>query len=345
MPGRVAIVGTGAFGRFCIDAYRRSGDIEVVAAVDSDAEALKQVDGSLRRELDWRPVVADQSIEVLHLATPPWVRGEVARAALQAGKSVFCEKPLALTLDEADAMIAAARERGVALGIDYVMRHLPAYRLLEACAASELFGALRTVSFQNFAQAVPRGHWFWDRAKSGGILVEHGVHFFDAYGRLAGRPAQVQATTPRAEAVDVLVRYESGVVGRFYHEFAFPREVERAEGISFFDHGYVQIEGWIPVRVHGRVLAPPERVDEIGRRLRLAMHVSQDTATGFTVSFPDRDRSYGDAIVAGMREMIRRHRDPSFAMTVSAEDGRASLELALTARRAADTGVAVTPGA
>ena len=76
------------------------------------------------------------------------------------------------------------------------MRFQPAYRMLEALAASGIMGRLRTISFQNFAQALAPDHWFWDRTKSGGILVEHGVHFFDAYSRIAGAPSQVSGTVP-----------------------------------------------------------------------------------------------------------------------------------------------------
>ena len=108
-PGRVALVGAGAFGRFCIGAYGKSSDLEVVAVADPAPHALELVTApSARLRSDWRAVVDDPQVEVVHLATPPHLRGEIVFAALQAGKSVFCEKPLALSLHEADAMIRAA---------------------------------------------------------------------------------------------------------------------------------------------------------------------------------------------------------------------------------------------
>src|SRR5947209_6905981 len=121
-PGRVALIGAGAFGRFSMDAYISSGDIEVIAAADPLPAALAQVrDSSIRLESDWRSIVDDPKIEVVHLATPPYLRGEIVFAALEAGKSVFCEKPLAISLDEADAMIRASQGSGTALGVNYVM--------------------------------------------------------------------------------------------------------------------------------------------------------------------------------------------------------------------------------
>jgi predicted dehydrogenase len=335
------MVGAGAFGRFCIDAYGRSEELRVLSVADPDPGALAQADApGARLETNWRSVLADDAVEVVHLATPPFERWQMALAAFDAGKSVFCEKPLALSLAEADAMIAAARRAGLALSVDYVMRHHPAYRALDSLAASGQFGRLRSLALQNYAQAVPPGHWFWDRSRSGGILVEHGVHFFDAYGRLAGEPSRLWGSRPTPEAVDVTVQYRSGAVGRFYHEFAFPPEVERAEGIVFFERGYVEIEGWIPVRLHGAVLAPIETIQAAFDDLHLPVWIEGGEAVRFETQFGDREEAYRDAIVAGMRDVAQKHRDPSHPMRVSPEDARASLALALRAEEAARSAIA-----
>ena len=151
--------------------------------------------------------------------------------------------------------------------MDYVLRHHPAFELVARLTASALFGPLRTFSLQNFAQVPPDDHWMWDTEKSGGILVEHGVHFFDAYGQIAGAPEEVWGSAPRKEAVGVTVRYGSGAVGRYYHEFAWPKTVERTHGIMFFEMGDVEIDGWIPERVHGRVEAPAAALEAVVRPL------------------------------------------------------------------------------
>jgi predicted dehydrogenase len=332
------MVGAGAFGRFCIDAYGKSGDLDVVAVADPLATALAQVHApSVRLETDWRRVVDDSRVEVLHLATPPYLREEVVHSALEAGKSVFCEKPLAVSLEEANAMIRASKRTGTALGVNYVMRFQPAYRILEALAASGIMGSLRTIAFQNFAQMLPPDHWFWDQAKSGGIFVEHGVHFFDAYSQIAGAASSVMGIVPRKEAVDASVSYASGVFGRFYHEFSFPIEVERTIGTSFFERGYVEIEGWIPTRLSGAVLTPPNGFPEaLVPGFRPATR-QVGSVTRFELDFPDRQERYEAAIVAGMREIVRKHREPRYELTVPIEDARASLALGLACQQAAVT--------
>jgi predicted dehydrogenase len=333
--GRIALVGAGSFGRFCLDAYRKSGDIDVVAVADPDPSARAQVEApGAQIVASWDLLTSNDCVEVIHVATPPFVREAVVGAALAAGKSVFCEKPLALSLPEADRMIDEAQRNGVALGVNYVMRHLPAYDLLQRLAFSGRLGELRTISFQNFAQLVPAGHWFWDRARSGGILVEHGVHFFDAYGHIAGPPEEVWGTIPRPEAVDVGVRYAGGTIGRFYHEFAFPAEVERATGTSFFARGYIEVEGWIPTRVIGAVELSEREVQNLLAYPGIETTM-REGATHVLVSFPDRSEQYQSAIAAGMRDVVRSHRRCDYRMKVAPEDARRSLALALAAQEAA----------
>jgi predicted dehydrogenase len=335
-PGRVALVGAGAFGRFCIEAYGGAGDLDVVAVADPAPQALALVrTSSARIESDWREVVDDPRVEVVHLATPPYLREEIVFAALQAGKSVFCEKPLAVSLTEADAMIRASRASGASLGVNYVMRFQPAYRMLEALATSGIMGRLRTVSFQNFAQALAPDHWFWDRTKSGGIFVEHGVHFFDAYARIAGAASSVSGSVPRKEAVDASVTYAAGVFGRFYHEFSFPLQVERTLGTSFFEQGFVEIEGWIPTRLSGAVLTASESwPGQLVPGLTLVTERVDDVVR-FHLQIPHRRESYQAGIIAGMREIVRKHRDPRYHMTVPIDDARSSLALALACQEAA----------
>ena len=179
----------------------------------------------------------------------------------------------------------------------------------------------------------------WDTEKSGGILVEHGVHFFDAYGQIAGAPEEVWGSAPRKEAVQVTVRYVSGAIGHYFHEFAWPQNVERTHGIMFFEHGYVEIDGWIPERVHGKADAPAAALEALVRPLCPSLEVREDSgATSFEVRFPDRQAAYRSAIVDGMRDLIAKHRGPSHRMVVSAHDARDSLSLALGAQRAVETG-------
>src|SRR5947209_1489800 len=184
-PAAVAVIGAGGFGRYCVETYEQQSDLRVESVVDPRfAGECMGAHSSLQIAADWRTAIDHPEVEVVHLATPPFLRGEIVTAALRAGKSVFCEKPLALSLDEADVMARTAAETRRVIGINYVLRHHPTFHVLYRLAETGLFGAVKTIALQNFAQQLPEDHWMWDENKSGGILVEHGVHFFDAYGQL-----------------------------------------------------------------------------------------------------------------------------------------------------------------
>jgi predicted dehydrogenase len=340
---QVAMVGAGGFGQFCLEAYGQTGDISVVAVADPRlAGTTPATHPDIEITADWRSILDDPSVEVIHLVTPPFLRGEIAIPALRAGKSVFCEKPLALSLDEADRMLKTARETGTIVGINYVLRHHTAFKLLLMLASSGCFGRLRTLTMQNFAQYLPDDHWMWDERKSGGILVEHGVHFFDAYGQISGAPRCVWGRGLRKEAIEATVQYAAGALGSYRHEFGFPESVERTLGIAFFDRGYVEIDGWIPERLHGKVIARIGEIERIIRSLQLRFSVKDEAGVvRFEVPFPDRSQAYQWAIVDGMRDLIASHRDRRHVMIVSAQDARDSLALALAARRAAETGATV----
>lgn len=341
-PARVGLIGAGAFGRFCVDAYQLASDIDVVAVADPDPTALSMVPGeSLRRELDWMRVVEAPDIEAVHIVTPPHVRRPVVEAALAAGKSVFCEKPPALSLTELDAMFATARDHNVVFGADYVMRHHPAYRFLFALAQTDILGKPHTVSFVNLAQAVPEDHWFWDRERSGGIFVEHGIHFFDAYAQILGPPRSVSASLPRRESVLANVDYVSGAVGTYFHEFAYPSVVERAQSILGFDRATLQMDGWIPTRLTGTVLSGTSALHTIAGGMDLTFEATDSGRTTFVANFPNRQLHYEQAIVSGIRDLVRCHRDAAHRLTPTAGEIRDSLALALAARRAADSGASV----
>ena len=141
---------------------------------------------------DWREMLRDPTIELIHIVTPPDKHAEMAIASLQAGKHVFVEKPLATRNADAQAILNAAQEAGKLAGINFVMRYNPLYQSVQTIARAGWLGRLTHVGFENYASDEGLGddHWFWDPVASGGIFVEHGVHFFDIVGAIVDAPAR-----------------------------------------------------------------------------------------------------------------------------------------------------------
>ena len=255
-PLRLGVVGAGRFATFLTDAVADLPDVAVHVVTDRDAEAAQLLAKAYDARVagSWQQVLDDPTVDVVVVATPPASHAEIAREALWCRKHVFCEKPLATTPADLDALVVAAAASDRVVVVDHVLRYNP---LLAAVARlqAELLGAPQRFLFENDAsdEDLHDTHWFWDQDASGGIFVEHGVHFFDAAAMLVGRDAtSVQAdvarrTTGHADLVSAVVHHGDDVLATHTHSFTHAHRAERQ--LMRLDHGAAEtrIEGWIPV--------------------------------------------------------------------------------------------------
>ncbi len=352
-PVRLGILGVGSFGQFCLEQYRRLPGVRITAICD----ILPEKSVRLAREYDipfhttdWRVLVTHPDVDVVYLATPPHVRVEPAIAAAEAGKHIFCEKPLALTLAGADAMLAAAHAHGVRLGINFVMRYSVLYRLLHKIIQSTIFGAPQRMLFENYAGDLPAGHWFWDLSRSGGVFVEHGVHFFDIFSwlfgtaRLAWADAEPRATGEWDKWLAV-VNYAPRAMSTFYHAFGSASALEQTRIQLQFTRGSIVLEGWIPERMmlHGLItdeeaaqltaLCPSVKCCPVSEQVVRAdgreWRVSQQ-ATG-SMDAGEKQAIYAQTVRAAMRDFLAWTSGDIPAPAVTGVDARAALDLALQA--------------
>jgi predicted dehydrogenase len=89
------------------------------------AEGFAQAQGARRWYADWRDLLKDDEIDAVYIATPVRLHADQAMAAAAAGKSVLCEKPMALDVASCERMVEAARDNGVTLGVAYYRHHYP----------------------------------------------------------------------------------------------------------------------------------------------------------------------------------------------------------------------------
>lgn len=346
-PLGIGLVGAGRFGAFCVAAFEDLPGARVVAVMDADrtrAEVIAPPGAVIHDDLE--TLLDDPAVDIVHIGTPPYLHGAMARRAAERGKHVFVEKPLATTLDAARAAVEAAERAGVHLSIDYVLRHHPLHRLAIALAHSGALGSLQHFALENFASSenLPPEHWFWDPAMSGGIHVEHGVHFFDLCIALAGRdPDAVSGATQlradgRADRVSALVRFGDAMAATFYHSFNRTAATERTIIRLAFERGHATIDGWIPTRLDIEGAVQPEAVVTLWRLFGDRLRTTTPTSAGGQRIVPvaaaaearDRQNDYRLAVRAGMSNLIAAIvRDQR--LTVTAEDGVRSLEIALRA--------------
>ena len=256
-PLRVGLVGAGRFGRFLAGAMADLTDVRLVVVADTDPSRAGALANELgvRPAMRWEDLLTDAEVDVVVVATPPSSHATIACAALDSGRHVLCEKPLATDAASAAAVRVAAEQSGRVLVVDHVLRYNPLLRALVALQAS-LLGPLQRFAFENDAsdEHLLPDHWFWQEELSGGIFVEHGVHFFDAAHLLAGSlPQAVQAMTAArhdgtVDLVSATTRHQGGLLASFSHGFSHASRCERQ--LMRLDHGTaeVRVEGWIPVR-------------------------------------------------------------------------------------------------
>jgi predicted dehydrogenase len=139
---RTAVLGTGFMGRVHTEGIRRLGNVEVagVAARTTDQARRFADELSIERATgDYREFLADPDIDAVHICTPNSLHFPVAKAALEAGKHVLCEKPLATSVAEAREMIRLAKERNLANCTFHNLRYYPQVQnMRRICEAGEL---------------------------------------------------------------------------------------------------------------------------------------------------------------------------------------------------------------
>jgi predicted dehydrogenase len=226
---RVAMIGHAFMGSAHSQAWRTAPhffalpahpEMAVVVGRDADraAEAAARL-GWAESATDWREVVARDDIDVVDICTPGDTHAEIAVAALEAGKHVLCEKPLANTVAEAEAMTEAAdraRTRGVRAMVGFTYRRVPAIALARRLVDQGRIGEIRHVRAQYLQDwiADPEAPLTWrlDKAKAGsGALGDIGAHVVDLAQHITG--SRITELTGRLETFVKERPYAAGEAG------------------------------------------------------------------------------------------------------------------------------------
>lgn len=357
----LGVLGCGAFGQFALSYITQLPEIELVGIGATYPDAAREVTGQygVRDYETAENLVQQAEVDLVYIATPPFLHHEQSMLALEAGKHVLCEKPLALTLDQAHEMLDAAGQRDRLIIANLVQRYNPLYRPVKTIIDESLLGEPVHAYFENYAkdEFLPAGHWFWDRNKSGGIFVEHGVHFFDMFRGWLGE-GQVESAEyvdrpggGQEEQVQCTVRYREGVLANFYHGFHQPARLDRQQMRVVFERGDIVLDGWIPVRatINAVVDEPtknrlqalfPDATTEIiedydgdeknckGRHKALKVDEKIRIQTPGGV---DKSARYGSMLKGLLTDQVAWIRDRDHERVVTAENGLHSLQTALRA--------------
>lgn len=258
MPGKVkvGIIGSGFEADIHAASFQIAPEEAEVVAVASPtpghaAELAKRY-GVPRVFTDYRSMLCERDIEMVTIAAPNALHARMTRACADAGKHVVCEKPLAMTIEESEEMIAACRAHGVLLMYAEELFFTPKYVKAKEMADQGAFGKVYLVK-QSEKHFGPHSEWFWDVERSGGgVMMDmgcHGIafcHWF--YGRSPIKAVQchmgtyVHSDKTRGEDNAIcILEFENGGVGLVEDSWARRGgmddtiEVFGSEGLTYAD--------------------------------------------------------------------------------------------------------------
>ncbi|GFM71122.1 Gfo/Idh/MocA family protein [Pseudomonas capsici] len=281
-PLGIGLIGTGFMGRAHALAFRNVSaafelpvPVHLAALADADsarAEQCAQAWGFERSHSDWQQLIDDPQVQVVAITTPNHLHFPMAMAAIAAGKAVYCEKPLAVSLAQADEMRRSAEAAGVVTQVGYNYQHNPIIDLAKEMIEAGELGEI--ISFQGeFSEDFmgdPASPWSWrcEAAHAGGALADLGSHLLAMARYLLGdieavcadsstvhrqRPATHGSNELRPIAVDdqthALLRFASGARGTF--------------SSSWLKHGYKNHLSFEISGTRGTLAFDQERLNEL----------------------------------------------------------------------------------
>ena len=226
---RAGVIGCGAICVNHFHALEKTENAALSAVCDIDPDKLDKAvrEQGVKGYLDWRELIAQPDIDAVHVCVPHYLHAEISVAALKAGKHVLCEKPLGMTLREAEAMVRTARETGRTLTVCFQNRFngasLRMKELIGSGALGKVLGGSAFVTWNRagayYSSSPWRGKW---ATEGGSVLINQAVHTLDLMKWLSGG-FSVKACTMSAKRLpdeietedtcDMLL--ENGEGGRF----------------------------------------------------------------------------------------------------------------------------------
>lgn len=191
---RTAVIGTGFMGRVHLEALRRVENVDVVEIAATSAEKAKEAAAGfnvLNATGDWQDVLRDPSIDAVHIATPNVSHFPIAKAALEAGKHVLCEKPLAMSVAEAQTLTDLLAQKKLRGGLNHNLRYYPMVQQMRRMREAGDFGDILVVQgtySQDWMLYESDWNWRVDPKVSGvsRVMADIGSHFFDMAEHVTG---------------------------------------------------------------------------------------------------------------------------------------------------------------
>ncbi len=256
----ISIIGAGKMGEIHADCWQTIPQANIIAVMDVDEARAKTLatEYGCQWFTDYRAAIDRPGVDVVSICVPTIFHPDITIFAATHGKHILCEKPIALTLDRATAMIEAARQHNVKLSVGLMRRHSPMLPVVRTWLREGRLG--RPVLYHGMWGAEIRAkRAMHDPQANGGPIIDMAVHYFDTWAYLfESKPVQVHSQGLRLaqkrpelthlpqvayDTATITVRYESGDIGSYVVSWGMPPGTENVNLADqmFCPEGLVQI--------------------------------------------------------------------------------------------------------
>lgn len=245
---KVASIGLGWWGKELARAAFAAG-IDVVSCYARTEETRRDFAAELGCEpaSSLKDVLTDAAVDAVLIATSHRSHRQLVEAAARAGKHVFIEKPLALSVEDARACVKAAEAAGIVLQVGFQRRRHPAHREMKRLIDEGAIGQIQSLEANHsLPNRIPENAWRWDEEESPlGSMTSLGIHQIENFHYLAGPISRVGTVSRPGRAVSIdeatamVFEFASGAVGTLVSSFFTPWRISLAvhgtEGAAFAD--------------------------------------------------------------------------------------------------------------
>jgi predicted dehydrogenase len=307
---RVAVIGAGYLGKYHAEKYASMEDVELVCVVDVDSSLAMEVAGRYGAEYatDFRTVT--DRVDAVSVVVPTVFHAEVTAPLLEAGIHVMLEKPVTVTVEEADRLISIAERRGVILQAGHMERFNPAVKLLMERVSNPLFIEAHRIS------------GFKGRATDVDVVLDLMIHDIDIVQHIVRSPlreiraAGVPVLTPNVDIANVRLMFENGCTANLTASRISLSDMRR---IRVFEPGcYISADCMEKSNLVVRKELSGDAASAIVPELK--QHTEKDNLMAELRSFIDAVLGRGEVVVSGV-------------------DGRNALETALEINRVIASGL------